>query len=189
MLDTNRSDVRQILEVSNEKNPEKYLGLPSIVERNKKGAFVHLFDNFRSHIRNWSVKAFSQGGPYQVRAPSYSFILYELLASPLDPLFGIKKYNGQLLLPKVREQKGNSLVFLECPLAVKRKLWFGFRYLAKFNIALLAKYGWWLLIYPTSFFDRLYRAKYYPTGDFLSSSVGAASSTFDVVFGVLRVFF
>ncbi|XP_038996240.1 uncharacterized protein LOC120120775 [Hibiscus syriacus] len=167
MLDANRSDVRQILEVSNEKNPEKYLGLPSIVERNKKGAFVHLFDNFRSHIRNWSVKAFSQG----------------------DPLFGIKKYNGQLLLPKVREQKGNSLVFLECPLAVKRKLWFGFRYLAKFNIALLAKYGWWLLIYPTSFFDRLYRAKYYPTGDFLSSSVGAASSTFDVVFGVLRVFF
>ncbi|KAL4281751.1 hypothetical protein GQ457_03G032150 [Hibiscus cannabinus] len=52
----------------------------------------------------------------------------------------------------------------------------GFRDLAKFNIALLAKPGWNLIVNPNSLLARVYKAKYFPNGDFLSARLGSYSS-------------
>ena len=48
----------------------------------------------------------------------------------------------------------------------------GFHDLRAFNIALLAKKGWRLHTYPNSLFHRVYKAKYFPKGDFLNASLG-----------------
>ncbi|XP_039011424.1 uncharacterized protein LOC120140518 [Hibiscus syriacus] len=62
VIDTNRNDVQRILKVFSSSNPEKYLRLPAIVGRNKRGAFGYLLDKFHNHISSWSVRALSQGG-------------------------------------------------------------------------------------------------------------------------------
>ncbi|XP_028079980.1 uncharacterized protein LOC114281631 [Camellia sinensis] len=52
----------------------------------------------------------------------------------------------------------------------------GFRKLAAFNKAMLAKQGWRLLKFPNSLLASLLRAKYYLHADFLSSSIGSNPS-------------
>lgn len=52
----------------------------------------------------------------------------------------------------------------------------GFRDLAEFNIALLAKQGWRLIENPCSLLARLLKAKYYRGLDFMEASLGANPS-------------
>ncbi|CAN1127826.1 Uncharacterized mitochondrial protein AtMg00310 [Linum perenne] len=52
----------------------------------------------------------------------------------------------------------------------------GFRDLHGFNLALLGKQGWNLLTNPDALVSKIYKAKYYPNGDFLSAEVGSNTS-------------
>ena len=52
----------------------------------------------------------------------------------------------------------------------------GFRNLQAFNLAMLAKQGWWLLMNPNSLVARVYKAKYFPHGDVLNASLGSKPS-------------
>ena len=48
----------------------------------------------------------------------------------------------------------------------------GFRDLKAFNLALLSKQGWWLQTYTNSLFNHVFRARYFPEGDFLFATIG-----------------
>lgn len=48
----------------------------------------------------------------------------------------------------------------------------GFRCLAKFNTALLAKQGWRSMFYSNSLLARPFKAKYYPETDFIHARLG-----------------
>lgn len=52
----------------------------------------------------------------------------------------------------------------------------GFRDLEVFNLALLAKQGWHLLQSQGSLFASVFKAKYFPNSDFLSSVLGSKPS-------------
>ncbi|KAM6569095.1 hypothetical protein CsatB_017080 [Cannabis sativa] len=52
----------------------------------------------------------------------------------------------------------------------------GFRDLRDFNIALLGKQGWRLMTNPESLVTRIFKARYFPEGSFLSAEVGANPS-------------
>lgn len=52
----------------------------------------------------------------------------------------------------------------------------GFRDLVSFNSALLAKQGWRLLNSPHTLAATVFKEKYFPDGNFLSSSLGARPS-------------
>ncbi|KAK8672667.1 hypothetical protein V6N13_111032 [Hibiscus sabdariffa] len=56
VLDFNRVDVCRILGVPEVANPEKYLGLPAIVGRNKKVAFRYLRERFQDRTLSWSTR-------------------------------------------------------------------------------------------------------------------------------------
>ncbi|KAA3458678.1 reverse transcriptase [Gossypium australe] len=93
-------------------NPEKYLGLSTMVGRHKKEAFASFKDRFIKCIESCSVHQLSLG-----------------------------VYGG--------------LSFMD---------------LAKFNIALLAKQGWRLVMKSNYLFARVMKVKYYPKSDFMSAS-------------------
>ncbi|CAH9072880.1 unnamed protein product [Cuscuta epithymum] len=48
----------------------------------------------------------------------------------------------------------------------------GFRRLHEFNLAMLAKQAWRLFSNPDSLVGKVYKARYYPSGDFLSAKIG-----------------
>jgi len=48
----------------------------------------------------------------------------------------------------------------------------GFKSLGTFNIAMLGKQGWKILTNPESRIARIYKARYFPTCNFLESSLG-----------------
>ncbi|GKA88942.1 reverse transcriptase [Tanacetum coccineum] len=52
----------------------------------------------------------------------------------------------------------------------------GFRDLHSFNLALLAKQGWRLIINPESFWARILKGLYFPKGNFLTASKGSHAS-------------
>jgi hypothetical protein len=52
----------------------------------------------------------------------------------------------------------------------------GFRDLPTFNLALLAKQGWQLLMKPESLYARVMKGKYFPHCDFMQAKKGKDSS-------------
>ena len=58
----------------------------------------------------------------------------------------------------------------------KEKGGMGFRDLKSFNLALLAKQEWRLQTNSSSIFSRVYKAKYFPNGDFVDAKVGKKTS-------------
>ena len=48
----------------------------------------------------------------------------------------------------------------------------GFKDLKSFNLALLAKQGWRLQNHPSLLFSRVFKAKYFPTSDFVNATMG-----------------
>ncbi|KAH1090134.1 hypothetical protein J1N35_017391 [Gossypium stocksii] len=89
--------VFQILKVRCSTNPEKYLGLPNLVGRNKKLAFQNLKDRLKQKINSWSLRHISQGGrevfikSILQAIPSYTmacFLLPKALCSELENIMG-----------------------------------------------------------------------------------------------------
>ena len=48
----------------------------------------------------------------------------------------------------------------------------GFKDLNGFNLAMLGKLGWKLIIDPNALVNRIFKAKYYTQGDFLNAKLG-----------------
>lgn len=45
-----------------------------------------------------------------------------------------------------------------------------------FNLALLAKQGWCIIMNPKSLISKLYKARYFPDGDFFTTPIGSRPS-------------
>ena len=52
----------------------------------------------------------------------------------------------------------------------------GFKQLKQFNLALLAKQGWWLQMGGESLLYRVFKAKYFPNCDFIQAKMGSNPS-------------
>lgn len=52
----------------------------------------------------------------------------------------------------------------------------GFRDVEIFNLAMLAKQGWWLFQHPNSLIAQVFKAQYYPDQSFLKARLGATPS-------------
>ncbi|KAK8684087.1 hypothetical protein V6N13_040124 [Hibiscus sabdariffa] len=61
-MESARMDVKRILGVDSTSNLERYLGLPPMVGREKKMAFLSLRDKMVSRSQGWSIWSLSQGG-------------------------------------------------------------------------------------------------------------------------------
>ncbi|KAA3480901.1 reverse transcriptase [Gossypium australe] len=147
--------VSSLLGVRSSSNPEKYIGLPNMVDR------------INSRIDGWSNRLLSQGGKEVFiksvlqAIPTYAmscFLLPKSLCEKIESKRGIHWSQWRYLC---RPKEEGSLRF---------------RNLAQFNIALLSKQGWRLLQYPKSLVAKVFKAKYFSDGAFCNSLLGNSSS-------------
>ncbi|KAA3488442.1 reverse transcriptase [Gossypium australe] len=148
----NRLDVGRILGIRHADNLEKYLSLPCMVGQNKKWAFASLRDKIQSQISSWSTRLLSIGG-------REVFIKSILPSNPnirndTADKRGIH-FCGWSFFSKLKDDRG-----------------MGFKDLTKFNVTILAKQGWRILLHPTSLMARILRSKYFPNTRFLSTQLG-----------------
>ncbi|GMI86859.1 hypothetical protein HRI_002355200 [Hibiscus trionum] len=160
-------------------NPEKYLGLPNLIGRNKKAAFASLTDKMNKKTDSWSTRFLSMGGKEVFiklvlqAIPIYAmqcFLFPKTLCASLEQIMNRFWWRNNSSKKGIHWTSWSSI-------CLPKKLGgMGFRDLAKFNIALLAKQGWNLINNPTCLLARVLKAKYYPNDDFMTARLGTYPS-------------
>ncbi|KAA3475053.1 reverse transcriptase [Gossypium australe] len=160
-------------------NPEKYLGLPNMVGRKKRESFQKLLDSISQRIEGWSNRMLSLGcKDFFIKSVLQAIPIFAMSCFLL-PIFLCKKMESifaQFWWQKGRGRKGIHWCQWAHLCRSKNEGGLGFRNMAQFNIAMLAKQGWRLLENPTSLVSRVFKAKYFPIIDFLNSQLGNRNS-------------
>ena len=179
-----RTDKKQVLSailgVTNGINTGRYLGLPSLIGRSKRATFSYIKDTIWKRIQGWRNKLLSKAGKGVLiksvaqAIPTYSMSVFLLTVSVCDEIqkmmnsfwWGSSSGNGK----GIRWQSWARLA------RAKELGGMGFCDLQVFNLALLGKQGWNFIHNPNTLVARLFKAKYFPHGSYLSSSLGCNPS-------------
>ncbi|XP_024171388.1 uncharacterized protein LOC112177323 [Rosa chinensis] len=139
---------------------EKYLGLPTVTGRNKKGTFRGLADQVWKRVQGWDGKILSKGGKeilIKVVAQSIPFYTMSVFQLPIGTCEEITKHIARFWWGK---PNGRGIHWKSwdklCWSKNERDL--GFREIQQFNKALVAKQGWRLLRGAESLVGRMLKA-------------------------------
>ncbi|KAM6591280.1 hypothetical protein CsatA_013885 [Cannabis sativa] len=153
-----------------------YFGLPNIIGRNKTSILGFLKNKVMARINSWDGKFLSRAGKEILlktviqSLPTYAMSVFLI---PLGICEDIEKLMASFWW-KTTSSKGRGITWMSWERMAKPKLegGMGFRHLHDFNIAMLAKQGWRLLCKPDSLVGQIFKAKYFPTSDYLSVDLG-----------------
>ncbi|XP_060959373.1 uncharacterized protein LOC133030597 [Cannabis sativa] len=154
-----------------------YLGLPCIMGRNKNAILGFLKDKMQKKIFSWESRFLSKAGKEVLlksvaqALPSYAmsvFLLTKEICSNLEGLMSKFWWKSQAS----STSKGVSWMSWKRLCRHKDKGGIGFRDLHNYNLAFLGKQGWRLLNNENSLVSRIYKARYYPSGSYLTASLG-----------------
>ncbi|XP_019182140.1 PREDICTED: uncharacterized protein LOC109177284 [Ipomoea nil] len=154
----------------------KYLGLPSVLGRNKTATFRYVEEKVQERIDSWQHRFLSKAGKGVLlksiaqALPIFTmstFLLSVRVCATIEKLFNRYWWGGGGVGTRgIHWLSWNRLC------NPKSKGGLGFRKLHEFNVALLAKQGWRLMIHPESLVSRMLKAKYFPKCDFMEASAG-----------------
>ena len=157
------------------KHHEKYLGLPSLVGRNKKNTFITIKDKLRKKLAGWKEKLLSKvGKEVLIKAvaqaiPTYTMSVFKLPDSLCEDLTSMIRNFWWGQRDDERKIAWMSWEKLCAPKSCGRM---GFKKLKEFNLSLLAKQGWRLQQGHDSLVYKVLKAKYFPTSDFSQAVLG-----------------
>jgi hypothetical protein len=171
-----KEQVSGILGVTEVLGTDRYLGMPSMIGRNKKAMFGYLKDRMWKKIQSWSGKHLSKAGREVLvksvaqAIPAYcmsSILLPESLGEELERMinsfwWGSNKSSG----------KGINWLRWEKLAMRKEHGGMGFRHFYGFNLAMLGKQGLHLLTNHDTILSRVFKAKYYHKEGFLVAKLG-----------------
>lgn len=139
-----RSEIERVLGVGTANSMERYLGLPCMVGRNKKHAFTGIRDKIRSRIIAWSTRLLLVGGrevfikSVLQAIPTFAMMCFLLPRSFCNEIEGIL---AKFWWQRGADKRGIHWCCWARLSQLKEDSGMGFRDLAKFNVALLAKQG------------------------------------------------
>jgi hypothetical protein len=154
---------------------EKYLGLPALIGRSKVEAFSGLQGKIWGRINGWKEKFLSQAGKEVLlkaviqSIPTYTMSVFQL---PKSVCKDINSMMSNFWWGQKDKEARLSWISWERLGKSKEEGGMGYRDLESFNLALLAKQGWWMLKNPDSLVSKVLQQKYFPNDSFLSSQLG-----------------
>ncbi|OIT20168.1 putative mitochondrial protein [Nicotiana attenuata] len=156
-----------------------YLGLPAVVDRSKKDLLSFIKERILSKIKCWKGKFLSQAGKeillksFLAPLPSYALSCFQLpdgLCKEITSLF-VKFWWGHIEeKQKLHIERWDKL----CEPKFRGGL--GFRDLKAFNMDLLAKLAWRILIEPNLLASQVLKSKYFPDKSLLQAQVSNFAS-------------
>lgn len=165
-----RAAVMQALDIGSEARNEKYLGLPIYMGKSKTQTFNYLKDRVWKRIQGWKERLLSKAGKdVLIKAiaqaiPTYAMSCFDLTKILCDDI-------GKMICRYwwSQQENENKMHWLSWDLLCSRKekRGLGYRDLHLFNLAMLARQGWRLLMNPDSLCAQVLRAKYYQNGELL----------------------
>ncbi|XP_031106197.1 uncharacterized protein LOC116010837 [Ipomoea triloba] len=160
-----RNEVINILGVSQGDTAQKYLGLPSLVGRNKKPILGFLKDKILNRVRSWNSKFLSRAGREVLiknvlqAMPCYAMMVFLLPIGMFD-----------------RRWQRFTMAFMVRIEFAKGEGWIRVSRLREMNLALLGKQAWRLVTRPDSLVAQVYKSRYFPRGSFFDATAGSNPS-------------
>jgi len=154
----------------------KYLGLPSMVGRDKKSIFIFIKEHIWKNIQNWNARFLSRAGKeVLLKSIAQAIPTYCMSAFLLPTTFGeeIECMMNSFYWGS-KKNGGRSINWLNWDkmTAYKDQGGLNFRDLEGFNLAMLGKQGWKLITKSSYLLTRVLKAKYFPRSGFLGATIG-----------------
>ncbi|KAL5789913.1 hypothetical protein ACOSQ2_004801 [Xanthoceras sorbifolium] len=177
--DDRSASILNCLGLANAQAHDKYLGLPTMVGKNKRKTFSDIKERVWRKIRGWKGNLFSMGGKeVLIKAvaqaiPTFTMSIFQLPSVLCNELcsmimgFWCGASDGNKKISWVARDK---LCFPKIHGGL------GFKDLSLFNQALLGKQAWRIVMNKDSLVSRVLKAKYFRQEDFLSVSLKQGSS-------------
>lgn len=162
-----------------------YLGLPNCIDRNKSAMLGYLKEKVRDKIQAWDGKLLTKGGKEILlknvaqTIPNYAMSVFLL---PLEMCRDMEKIMCKFWwLTNTKKSRNIHWMSWDRMCNPKAVGGLGFRHLHDINLTLLGKQGWRLLTQTESLVAKVYKARYYPQGNFLSAKLGVVQVSFGEV--------
>lgn len=172
----NRRNICQVLNMVEADERSKYLGLPCILGRNKSALLGYLKDKVTKKINSWDGRWISKGGKEILiksvaqTLPSFAMSVFLL---PAEITKDIERTLAKYWWSS-SSNKSSNIHWMSWDRLSKHKTGggMGFRDFRDFNLAMLGKQGWRLFKNTDSLVSKVFKARYFTKGNFLTSKLG-----------------
>ncbi|KAA3480405.1 reverse transcriptase [Gossypium australe] len=160
-----------ILGMRNVDKLDSYLGLPLPVGRKKSVAFTNIINRCTCIVRGWSKQLLSYGGKevfikaIMQAIPTYAFLVF---LAPKGSIKELHSQMGRMWWNNNDKARGWTMMAWDRMCYPKGVGDMGFRDVHLFNLALLGRQVWRLMIQKDTMCYKVLSAKYFPNGDVFS---------------------
>lgn len=170
-----RESLYFFLQVDETFNHGKYLGLPSLISHNKYQVFSFVEDKAWARIQNWNKKFWSRAGKeilLKIVVQALLAYVMSVFLLPKGLCLKLERIMNAFWWGKGHNGGGKKWKSWDKLCVHKSNGGLGFRRLYDFNLAVVAKQGWRMLLVPNSLMAKVYKARYFPNDHFLNAKIG-----------------
>ncbi|XP_024190496.1 uncharacterized protein LOC112194497 [Rosa chinensis] len=179
VTDYMQGEVADLMGVEVVDSHEKYLGLPTYVGRKKSVTFQYIKEHLAKKLENWQGKLLSGAGKnILIRVVAQSLSTYAMSVFQLTNGFceDIEQMCARFWWGSTTNKRKIHWRSWDFLCNSKEEGGLGFRSLAEFNSAMLAKQAWRIINHPNSLIARIYAARYFPSDSFWTAGLTASPS-------------
>ncbi|XP_058788236.1 uncharacterized protein LOC131662466 [Vicia villosa] len=170
-----QEDLAKVMGVRHVLGTGNYLGLPSLIGRSKKATFSFIKDRIWKRINSWRGRSLSRAGKETMiksvlqAIPAYImsiFLIPDGVINDIERMINSFWWGGGSNGKGIRWMAWDKLT---CP---KAEGGLGFRDFKAFNMAMVAKQGWFLMSNPAALVSKIFKARYFPRSSFFDANLG-----------------